>query len=778
VSGESVSGTLAGLTTDSPLTDSSLTLLMLPGIAAPLALVWQPIASPRHIVGGAAVLVALAVFAYVRVWRDRPRISLVLLGMRLVVIAAVALLMFGPSRELSNSPHDDRSRLTVLLDTSESMLTGDCEGSTRIECVARDVLSLPQLHALQEQFDVDLRGFDETVRSLPIARLHQSPADLATGRATHLAEAVSSSLSQITSLDDGDALLVVSDGRDTEDAPMQPAATLATSKGVPIFAVGVGGAQSSVDAALLAVPMQESLLPGEPGGIRVKVYQSGLDGGTSVVRLKSGGETQSSPIEFGDGQVAEVQLNVQREEPGQYEFEVSLDPVAGETDLANNSQTVFVEVMKRRIRVLVLEGEPFWDSKFLAQSLRKDEQVELTQITQVGQTKQEKIVTRVEGTSPAVPRTADEWAEYDIVVLGRSVERLLDETSAKALAGFVSDGGGHVVFARGRAWDPSTTEGERIGRALAILEPVEWGDAPLESLSLSLTPSGRTAAWFAATKMGTDAATALEKLPGFEAMSTIEREKSGTLVLARAHGSGPAAEGLPAITRMNYGRGQVIAILGEGLWRWGLLPPELQELRGFYDTFWSNLVRWLALGGDFAPGQQVSLQLSRTSARLGDEMTIDVVYKQPPSTGAGPQLELLGPDGESLPVALHELPGQSPRFRATVTPEVTGVHRVAVRAPGMTPAQLDRKFNVYEVNLERLQTSANFLALRMLAEHSGGAMFDVSNAGDLRDQLQRHRAAMLVPPQLEYLWDHGLIMTLLLVWAGVEWLLRRAAGLW
>ncbi len=63
-------------------------------------------------------------------------------------------------------------------------------------------------------------------------------------------------------------------------------------------------------------------------------------------------------------------IPVQESEPGQYRVDLSIDAVENEAELANNQQTVFCEVMKRRIRVLVLEGQPFWDTKFLAESLR------------------------------------------------------------------------------------------------------------------------------------------------------------------------------------------------------------------------------------------------------------------------------------------------------------------------------------------------------------------------------------------------------------------------
>ena len=747
---------------------------------APLiAWVWQPIASPLHLAGGGAVLAALAVFAYVRVFRSRPVSSSILLVMRLAVIAAVSVLLLGPSREKPRPEQSQQLKLTILLDTSESMRTEDCGAASRMEHVARNVVNPEQMQRLKENFQVDLRGFDERLHPVAMDQLYARPADLATGKATHVAESVASALTQLNATRDGDVLLVVSDGRDTEDASIQPAAAAARAKHIPVYTVAVGGSQSSIDAAVLAVPMQDSLLPGESGAILVKIYQSGLDGRSTTLRLKRGDEVTQFPIDFGNKRVVELQVPVQEEEPGQYEFQLTIDAVTDETELTNNAQTVFCEVMKRRIRVLVLEGQPFWDTKFLAQSLRKDERVELTQITQVGELKRETIVSRVEEGAPSVPVTAEHWANYDVVILGRGMEHVLDPKNAELLVRYVVDGGGQVIFARGRAYDRTTDEGRRLGESLAVLEPVVWGNSELQQLSIELTQSGRSSAWLAPLKMGTDVEQALARLPGFEVMQSIEREKPGTLVMARAFAAGgPANSSLPALTRMNYGRGTIVAVLGEGLWRWSLLPPEAQDLRGFYDTFWSNLVRWLALGGDFPPGQQIALQLSRTTARLGDGLSVDVAYKITPADGAAPQLELIAPDGSAVDVGLHQVPGAFPRFRATLEPAVTGIHKVKLHAPGMTPAELEQNFNVYDVNLERLQTAVNPMPLQILAEHSGGAFLEDSAIGDLHQLLERHLASMEMPPQLEYVWDKGLILTLLLLWMGLEWIVRRITGLW
>jgi len=740
-----------------------------------LAWTWQPIASPRHIFGGAIVLLALALFTYLRVYSARPISSLILLGMRLAAVAALTILLFGPSRELPQPEATDRPQLTVLIDTSESMATADCGGDARITHVARNVFDAGRLERLEQDFDVVVQSFSDHTAPLPLYEFYADPPMFAAGTATHLADSVASAVTQTRGVEDRDVMLVISDGRDTSDASIQPAAAAARAKHIPVYTIPIGGSTSVEDAAILAVPMQDSLLPGETGAVLVKIYQSGLDGQSTTLRIRHGDQEKEFPVDFRDKRVVELQVPISEEEPGQYRYEVSIDPAEGETETSNNWQTVFSEVMKRRMRVFILEGQPFWDTKFLAQSLRKDERIELTQITQVGAEKRETIVSRVEESSPGLPSSIDEWSDYDVVILGRGLENVLDRRAAEQLVEYVVSGGGRLVLARGPAYAPQS----QLADVLDVLSPVEWGDQDVRDLSLRLTASGHSSAWLTPLKMGIDVDDALQRLSGFEVMPSVVREKPGTIVLARAVGGGGATiEGPPALTRMDYGRGTIVSILGEGLWRWSLLPPDAQDLRGFYDTFWSNLVRWLALGGDFPPGEQVSLQLSRTTARLGDELTIDVAYKHAPPGDVPPTLQLADPDGTTEELSLHRLPGAFPRYRATVQPESTGIHAVNLRAPGMNPQEAHRNFNVYDVNLERLQTAVNPLPLQMLAEHSGGVFLEDGTADSLLEHLERHLASMEMPPRLEYIWDSGWVLTVLLMWMGLEWIVRRTAGLW
>jgi hypothetical protein len=106
-----------------------------------------------------------------------------------------------------------------------------------------------------------------------------------------------------------------------------------------------------------------------------------------------------------------------------------------------------------------------------------------------------------------------------------------------------------------------------------------------------------------------------------------------------------------------------------------------------------------------------------------------------------------------------------------------GVYRVVAEPaePDLPPAEA--RFNVYDVDLERLRSSANPAALRVLAEQSGGQFLNRRQPDQLLEALSRYRAAAVVPPRPQKIWDRGWLLVMLLGWAGLEWIVRKLGGL-
>lgn len=743
------------------------------------SLIWRPYFPPVAVFLAGAVLAVLAVMVCWRTWGGRPGVSLGMLAVRLCVIAALVTLLLGPSNLPPVSESPSRPTLTVMLDTSGSMQTPDMDDKARYDFARQYWLSTQQLEKLGQDFDIDLVTFDAQPRQGDLATLSPDAKQAATARHSNVPESVQQTVAALPAAADGSAVLLLSDGRDSDDASYQAAALLAKQRSVPVHTVALGGSNLTRDLALHSTLAQPYLLAGEPGRLDVRVIQANADESQTTVHIKCNDQEQTHAVVFDGKREMKLDLRIEQDEPGIYEYEVWCDPVAGELEQTNNRQKVFVEVTAARFKVLLIEGQPYWDTKFIAQSLRKDDRVELTQVTQITPDRQEIVVSRADPIDARLPRTLEEFARYDVVILGGSIENILSEEVAALLPRYVSEQGGRLVFARGRAYDDTSPLGRRIGRAISVLEPVVWGRGFLTRQEMAIAPAARSHPALSflndASDAGDESLAAL--LPQLRRLPVVEREKDSALVLASTRIRGSAGLGQPVIVTMPYPSGRVVAVLGEGLWQWSMLARRNPDLAGVYDRFWSNMIRWLAMGSDYTPGQDLSLRLSTRGIQLGDELRAEVISRTPDLL-EGAKLELIDPAGNTQQIDLGGEGGL--RKHALVRPEQTGVYTLRIQQAGAQPGSaepIEAKFTVQDINLERLESAADPQSLRMLAEQTGGQVLSPYEPERLGGVLERYLAMMTIPPQPTYIWDKGLFLILLLLLAGSEWIGRKLGGM-
>src|SRR3989442_1206906 len=102
-----------------------------------------------------------------------------------------------------------------------------------------------------------------------------------------------------------------------------------------------------------------------------------------------------------------------------------------------------------------------------------------------------------------------------------------------------------------------------------------------------------------------------------------------------------------------YGKGKVMALAGQGLWRWAFLPPEMEGYQKVYQELWTQTVRWLVSESDFLPGQEITIRTDRSSYAANETVTF-FGYRRGarPKGGASPSLTLTRPDGATERVVL------------------------------------------------------------------------------------------------------------------------------
>ncbi|MEM9296053.1 MAG: hypothetical protein AAGA57_09650 [Planctomycetota bacterium] len=756
-----------------------------------LALLWQPYFSPVSIFAGAGVVAAIALVAAIRTFRLRPALSIATLLMRIALIAGLATLLLGPSTVPESDTRPTRPTLHVLLDTSQSMQQPDMDGTPRAVFALNQWLTEAQLNDWRTEYDVRMHRFDQTLG--PLSALPGADQDapataaaLADGRTTDLVGSVRALAAQSrtaddeSDADDAASVLLLSDGHDLTEQPIAPVGALARAKSLPIYAVPLGGPLLQQDVAVAASASQSYLLAGEEGRLRVRVLQSGADQDRTTLRVRTGEHEQTFPVRFEGSPSVVIEVPVQRDDVGLHEYVVQADALPDEVETANNRVSVYVEVTDARLKVLLLEGQPYWDTKFLAQSLRKDERVELTQITQVSLTRRQRLVTRADAEAATIPETLEAFAVYDVVILGRGLEDLIDPETAALLPRYVSEAGGRLLFSRGQAYDAQTPAGRAIGRELAVLEPAVWGRGLLHGRKLDVTHSGATHPGFAFAidENADESVRVLAALPELAVVPVVQRVKAAATVLAEVGAAGAVSgqASQPVVAAMPYGRGMVVGVLGEGLWRWKLKARDRPELQGVFDRFWSNMVRWLAMGSDFQPGRDMALRLSSLTAPLGEPVRIDAVFRYRVETPPA-DLVIIDPQGQELVQTLQPASNSAVRLVSWFTPEQTGAYRVELRPHDPNAARVESRFQAFDLNVERLSSAARPDILTTLAQRSGGAVLDPYDPAAFMQKLERQRAATLVPPSPKPVWDTFWVMTLLLVWAGAEWILRKKGGL-
>ena len=82
-------------------------------------------------------------------------------------------------------------------------------------------------------------------------------------------------------------------------------------------------------------------------------------------------------VETGTESFRTISFDVTHEEAGQHEYTFRVAPVANERELSNNTATTYLNVISERIRILEIEGTPFWDSTFLRRSFARNDKFEI-----------------------------------------------------------------------------------------------------------------------------------------------------------------------------------------------------------------------------------------------------------------------------------------------------------------------------------------------------------------------------------------------------------------
>lgn len=679
--------------------------------------------------------------------------SALLLLSRLAALAIILLLLLQPSRE-EKVPVPAREKLVMFaVDVSASMKEPHSDGASRIKAALADLKKSGVLDA--EDSNCRFFTFSETAKAATRDGLYSAVPN---GPSTRFDTSIAAML-KMSGQPSPSAMFILSDGHDFDLVPPGETARRTRARDMPIYTIPYGTPDSASDVSVRIANYHPHTFLRQTTRLEAFVRTVGCPHQILKVDLLCDGKkVRTETIDTGTEPFRSVFFNVSHEQAGQYEYTFRVAPVANERETSNNTATTYLNVISERIRILEIEGAPFWDSTFLRRSFARNDKFDIDSLVAFTGNRVRPIRSNLDRPADELrpPATVEDLKPYDLVIFGRNVERVIGMDGIRAVESWVKDQGGVLIFARGQAWPPGA-------KVAAELEPIDWSSESARGVRLEVTPQAGSVPAF---RMLREVA-AVDEFPEVIAYPATSAPKTLAATFS------VAGDQSPAVVYRRYGGGQTLSLGVGNLWRW-VFNPKAEYDNNAYDRFWDQLTLWLLANGGVSPVEGYSLRADTSNLSLGEtvHLRFGVHGIEPPATP--PVVELFKDD---VPVTKLTLTsgGDPGVFNTAFTPRDTGRYTARSRtADGKVQVT---HFIVFREDMESTETAMDRTYLEQLAKASGGRMLDGSEIAGVVADLLREAADQAPLTRRIPVWDQIWILLLLCFLLGMDWYARRRWGL-
>jgi len=754
-----------------------------------------------------AVMAAVACIALVAAlyYHERSKAGtwtrVLLAGLRLSVLALVALMVY--QLRLTND-RNSLPYLAVVIDESESMrhkdeyddsalrqqlderrASAERESLRRID-VALAILLADNAHVLRElhsRYKVQLYAAAGAVRKLP-ADLEGQIAELkkleARGQSSRLGQDVRAVLDDLRGTDPA-ALLMLSDGIVTGGSALASVGPIARRRGTPLLLVGIGSVKPARSIELDDLLVDDVVFVNDHVDFDFKVLARGLEGRTIqlVLKDKRTGEVlaRQEVAVSGSDSGQRVRLSHRPTTIGKAEYVIDVE--SPREDLSNQVTLLSksVDVRKAKIKVLLVQGYPNYEYRYLKNMLSRDETIELKTVLQqadVEHAEQDPAALKV------FPVSRDDLFAYDVLLFGDVDPAQLSPSALAHVADFVKVRGGGVVFISGPEFNPAAYRGTPLAALMPFdlkhvtVPPAEEGLT--EPTPVRPTPLGLTTPHMQLGDTPAETEQIWNDLPAVYWFVEAAELKAGARVLAE-HPTKTGNDGrkLPLIVVEHVPPGRVIWHGMDETWRWRFRVGD-----ALFARYWIQTIRSLAksaVAGDTGP---VQLTSDRREYERGETVQLRVRFfdeRLAPraSEGVTVMLESEGQKRQSVNLARDATSREI--FSGEASQLAEGVYHAWVAAPTTGSAPAATNFKVISPYGELARMDMDVLQMREAAAASGGLFFTLSDAGKILNKLPPGRPVRLESRPPVPLWNNWRLLLLLVGLLVGEWLLRKKKGM-
>ncbi|MFY9571926.1 MAG: VWA domain-containing protein, partial [Blastocatellia bacterium] len=612
--------------------------------------------------------------------------------------ALIAVILFCVMRPVIVVPSiiPQSSYVAVLMDDSSSMKLPDDGSHTRLDSVQQLMSANSAFYsALADKFKLRAYKFSSTAERI------QNASELSGGgEETNLTSALDQASRESAGLPMS-GVIVMSDGANNagssdDDRSNSLSTTLASlrSRGLPVFAIGIGPESLEGDVELIRATAPRRALTGSPVTSELLVRVSGGRKSVTVDLSEDNHLLRSQEVPVQGDATTVARITFTPSSPGLHRYILTARPPSDDPVPENNSQEVVLDVVDWKPKILYIEGEPRWEYAKLREAIAEEKNIVLVSVLRSADGKfYRQGVENADELVNGFPKSEEELFKYDALIIGSIEATFFTFDQLKAVEQFVFRRGGTLLALGG---SKAFNVGGYGNTPLADLLPIYLtgpGEIPGESQTFKTAPSDRGRDHPAARLLDqADAnAKAWEQMPAITLPEVITDLKPGASVILEARGTKEKNRVAPMLVEERYGRGKSMALLASDTWRWRMM---LEFKDKSFETFWRSLMRYMVESSPrpveastersfYGKNEQV-----RIRAEIADEKFIKI-------SDATVSARVTAPSGRSVDIPLKQtVEGGFDGYANAFRPEEDGLYRVevtAVRAwskgPLLAPAQ-------------------------------------------------------------------------------------------
>lgn len=743
---------------------------------------------------------AVAFWSYWRITGPRTARS-TFATLRTLTLILLAVLIAGPQLVKQNE-RVEKDWVVLLADRSRSMQVVDAPGAgtrTSRDDQLRAALTLaqPAIAELSTQRELLTLGFDQTTFDLPVAPDGSLTLPTPQGTRTALGAALQQSLQRIAGRPAA-GVIVFSDGR-SFDQPTRAALQELADRTIPVYVYLLGNSAPLADLAVTRIDAPPASFVGDLVPVTVDIDRLGATedspatGGTLRLVAADGTVLDERPVASASSGATRVTLTTRADGPGRKDWRVEFTPDDSSEDLTkdNNTQRLALELVDKPIRLVYFDGYPRWEYRYLKNLILRESSFRSTSMLLASNRRSiQEGTDRIE----TLPRTAAEWAAFDVIVLGDLRPAVFTKEQLDAVRTQVSERGAGLLMIGGPSFTPGAWAGTPLAELLPFGLPTSEASVPTHRDGVIMTPgpAARPYGVLQLGEAGTDEAwpdTLTNPDLKWNSFRWAQRIEPSTLkpsaeVLALATpiaADGTSSAPTPIVMTMRYGAGRIVYVATDETWRYRYGRGETLTER-----FWIPLLRLLARGSLGRSGQPAILTASpdqalvqqpvRVTIKLLDQSliqrgseTVSVrITPTAPNAQQSAEVLTLSPDRPA-----DATPSLIATYAATWVPAQPGTYAVTTDDPLLAGTDLAARVEVSLPEDELRRPQADHAALAQLAQASGGRTLTDADLPALATLLPNRELRILGTPDIETLWDKPITLALLLLLLGAEWIGRR-----